>query len=97
MEIDAESPSDLIQLGDIQSKLTLSKLPLTLTQCKVKLLNSMQECFSLVFQAPLAAPPVQALYLLHHPVIGTAHIFLVPFKKTDEGLYYEAVFNRLLA
>ncbi len=72
-------------------------LTLTLTQCKVKLMNSMQECFSLVFKAPNDAPVAQALYRLHHPVIGSADIFLVPFKKTDEGLFYEAVFNRLIA
>jgi hypothetical protein len=69
---------------------------LVLTQCKVKLSNSMQECFSLVFQAPVEAPPVQGVYRLHHPVIGPADIFLVPFKKTEAGLYYEAIFNRLL-
>ena len=72
-----------------------STLPLILTQCKVKLANSMQECFSLVFQAPLEAPQAQALYRLHHPVIGSASIFLVPFKRTEAGLFYEAIFNRL--
>ncbi len=72
-------------------------MSLTLTQCKVKLMNSMQECFSLVFKAPTDAPQAQSLYRLHHPEIGTADIFLVPFKKTDEGLFYEAIFNRLIA
>ena len=71
-------------------------LPLILTQCKVKLANSMQECFSLVFQAPLEAPQAQSLYRLHHPVIGSASIFLVPFKRTEAGLFYEAIFNRLI-
>lgn len=71
-------------------------LPLILTQCKVKLTNSMQECFSLVFQAPAEAPQAQALYRLHHPIIGSASIFLVPFKRTEAGLFYEAIFNRLL-
>ena len=81
---------------DAQSEGSASTLTLVLTQCKVKLSNSMQECFALVYQAPVEAPPVQGVYRLHHPVIGTADIFLVPFKKTDVGLYYEAIFNRLL-
>jgi hypothetical protein len=81
---------------DAQSARSAPTLTLVLTQCKVKLSNSMQECFALVFQASVEAPPVQGVYRLHHPVIGTADIFLVPFKKTDVGLYYEAIFNRLL-
>ena len=72
-----------------------SMLTLTLTQCKVKLMSSAGMFF--VFKAPNDAPVAQALYRLHHPVIGSADIFLVPFKKTDEGLFYEAVFNRLIA
>jgi hypothetical protein len=73
-----------------------SSLPIVLTKCTVKLSNAMQECFSLVFQAPTTAPPMQGMYRLLHPVIGPADIFLVPFKKTEDGLYYEAIFNRLL-
>ena len=81
---------------DAQSARSAPTLTLVLTQCKVKLSNSMQECFALVFQAPVYAPPVQGVYRLHHPVIGLADIFLVPFKKTEVGVYYEAIFNRLL-
>ena len=82
--------------GEAQTDVSSTTLPLILTQCKVKLANSMQECFSLVFQAPLEAPQAQSLYRLHHPVIGSASIFLVPFKRTEAGLFYEAIFNRLI-
>ena len=95
MDTNPEIASGTFPLGETPSN-PLALQTITLTQCKVKLLNSIQECFSLVFKAPIDAPQVQALYRLSHPVIGTADIFLVPFKKTDEGLFYEAVFNRLI-
>ena len=84
-------------VSETQNSQPSNAMTLTLTQCKVKLANSIQECFSLVFQAPTDAPLAQALYRLHHPVMGSADIFLVPFKKTDEGVFYEAIFNRLVA
>ena len=96
MEPSSEVTSGANVSNQEQSVGSVSTLTLVLTQCKVKLSNSMQECFALVFQAPVDAPPVQGVYRLHHPVIGPADIFLVPFKKTEVGLYYEAIFNRLL-
>lgn len=95
MDTNPEIASGTFPLGEIPND-PGALLTLTLMQCKVKLLNSMQECFSVVFKAPTDAPQTQALYRLHHPAIGTADIFLVPFKKTDEGLFYEAIFNRLI-
>ena len=93
----ADVASGYDQNGEVHADVSPGSLTLVLTQCKVRLSNSMQECFSLVFQAPPEAPPVQGSYLLHHPVIGSSSIFLVPFKKTEAGLFYEAIFNRLLA
>ena len=71
-------------------------MPLKLVQYQVPLLNAVQECFSLLFQAPLHAPSEQSLRTLQHETLGELEIFLVPVKKTEEGLFYEAVFNRLL-
>lgn len=71
-------------------------MPLTLVQYQVSLLNAVQECFSLLFQAPLHAPSEQSLRTLQHETLGELEIFLVPVKKTEAGLFYEAVFNRLL-
>jgi hypothetical protein len=55
------------------------------------------EYFSLVFRS--ADPRVfpQQIYRLHHPELGTFDLFLVPIKRDNQGVYYEAVFNRLLA
>ena len=74
----------------------LKTLPLKLVQYQVPLLNAVQECFSLLFQAPLHAPSEQSLRTLQHKTLGELEIFLVPVKKTEAGLFYEAVFNRLL-
>ena len=71
-------------------------MPLKLVQYQVPLLNAVQECFSLLFHAPLHAPSAQSLRTLQHETLGELEIFLVPVKKTEEGLFYEAVFNRLL-
>jgi hypothetical protein len=71
-------------------------ISLTLVQQQVPLSNAVQECFTLLFQAPLHAPNEQSLRTLQHATLGELEIFLVPVKKTEEGLFYEAVFNRLL-
>jgi hypothetical protein len=58
--------------------------------------NPVQEAFSLMFRAPVDAPPFQNMFRLEHEKLGAMELFLVPVKKKDDGLYYEAVFNRLL-
>jgi hypothetical protein len=72
-------------------------LALELVQYKLKIETKMQECFALLFKAPLVAPPLQDTYTLQHAALGTLELFLVPVKQTDDGLFFEAVFNRLLA
>lgn len=59
--------------------------------------NSIQEAYSLMFRAPLDAPHHQNVYRLDHEKLGTFDLFLVPVKKKEDGLYYEAVFNNLLS
>ena len=59
--------------------------------------NEAQENFTLLFRAPLDAPQRQGIYRLEHNSIGAMDLFLVPVKKDDSGLYYEAVFNLLKA
>jgi hypothetical protein len=58
--------------------------------------TEVQECFSLLFRAPVDAPPVQSIYRLTNETLGAMDLFLVPVRKDDGGLYYEAVFNRFL-
>lgn len=53
-----------------------------------------QERFSLTFLAPLEAPVEQGIYQLEHEQLGTGRLFLVPIGRDENGLSYEAVFNR---
>jgi hypothetical protein len=70
--------------------------PLQLIECTFQLQSAIQECFTLLFQAPVDAPNEQALRSLRHQSLGELEMFLVPVKKNTDGLFYEAVFNRLL-
>src|ERR1051325_8205915 len=54
-----------------------------------------QEQFSVIFQAPPNAPPAQGLYQLEHAQFGTFGIFLAPVARVEQGLQYEAFFNRI--
>ena len=67
----------------------------TLIECQSLLSNEHQECYSLVFRGPADVPPVQNIYVLQHDKLGTLELFLVPIKKDDRGLYFEAVINHL--
>jgi hypothetical protein len=52
------------------------------------------EQFSLVFRAPADIPAEQRIYELEHEVTASFKLFLVPIRRTGEGLFFEAVFNR---
>ena len=54
-----------------------------------------QERFSIVFRGPREKPLQQGMYQLQHDQLGALELFLVPVGRDHEGLYYEAVFNRL--
>lgn len=51
------------------------------------------ESFSLIFRAPVSIPPVQSTYRVENAALGGMDMFLVPVKKDNDGLYFEAVFN----
>ena len=70
---------------------------ITLVEVKSLVSNKMQECFALLFRAPLDAPAEQQQFQIKHDTLGKMEIFLVPIKKDEGGLFYEAVFNKLLA
>lgn len=74
----------------------LPSASLQLEKLEVKTSSSIQECFSLVFRAPNEIPPAQQQFTLRHAQIGTHTFFLVPFRQDADGVYFEAVFNRLL-
>jgi hypothetical protein len=54
-----------------------------------------QEQFVLYFRAPLDAPPYQSIFQLEHAVLGAGALFLVPIRRDQQGVYYEATFNRM--
>lgn len=49
--------------------------------------------FSLIFVAPESARPHQGLYTVEHEATGALPILLVPIRRDDKGLYYQAIFN----
>jgi uncharacterized protein DUF6916 len=55
-----------------------------------------QEQFSILFRAPRNLPPTQGLYSVEHEKLGEFELFLVPVRQDKHGMYYEAVFNRLI-
>ena len=59
--------------------------------------NDVQENFTLLFRAQLDAIAEQGIYHLKHEKLGEMDLFLVPVKKDDTGLYFEAVFNLIKA
>jgi hypothetical protein len=55
-----------------------------------------QEQFSVLFRAPSEPVLRQGLFRVEHDKIGEFDLFLVPVRKDQDGLYYEAVFNRII-
>ena len=55
-----------------------------------------QESFAIQFRGPAAFVLPQRTYPLEHAALGTLEIFLVPIRRDEQGVYYEAVFNRLI-
>lgn len=54
-----------------------------------------QEYFSLTFLGNKDKILPQKLYDLEHEILGRGLIFLVPVGESENGIEYEAVFNRL--
>jgi hypothetical protein len=53
------------------------------------------EAFSLVFKGPAGRPLDQNTYRVRHDGLKPFNLLIVPFKRDDSGVYYEAIFNRL--
>lgn len=54
-----------------------------------------QRSFSIVFQGPPDMPLSQGMYRMEHDGLETIDLFIVPVGRSEKGLEYEAVFNRL--
>ncbi len=59
------------------------------------LISPGQERFSVVFRAPNQPFLSQGMRRLEHDQIGAFDLFLVPIGRDEQGIQYEAVFNRL--
>ena len=57
---------------------------------------SRQEMFSVVFRAQSNEVLAQKTHRLDHDRLGDFEIFLVPIGRDEQGVSYEAVFNRML-
>ena len=55
-----------------------------------------QETYSVVLRGPTSFLLPQRTYHLEHSEFGEIDIFLVPIKQDKDGVYYEAVFSRLV-
>lgn len=54
-----------------------------------------QEEFALEFRGPLEILLSQGIHNFSHDQMGRFEMFIVPIRQDKQGLYYEAVFNRL--
>ena len=53
------------------------------------------ELFALLFHGPADLALPQGTYTVKHDVFGKFRLFVVPASKTEKGLKYEALFNRI--
>jgi len=58
--------------------------------------NQDYERFSLLFAGPADKPLPQMLHPFSHDQLGAFQLFIVPIRRDQGKLYYEAVFNRLM-
>ena len=55
-----------------------------------------QVMFSLLFRGPFLPALAQQIYAFEHDGLGRFDLFIVPVRQDTQGLYYEAIFNRLV-
>jgi Domain of unknown function (DUF6916) len=70
--------------------------PMTVELFEVEELNysSRLEQFSVLFRGPKNPYLPQAIYSLEHPKLGKFPLFIVPIGPDEQGMCYQAVFNR---
>jgi hypothetical protein len=72
-----------------------AEFELTLIEFREITDDDFQETFSLLFLAPADFAANQGTYQMENDEMGSLDIFLVPIKRDDKGIYFEAIFNRL--
>ena len=73
---------------------TGESLQLVMTELREGISTPRQEAFSLTFRGPELPYLAQCSYPLRHAVFGAIDIFIVPIGRDEQGINYEAVFNR---
>ena len=73
-----------------------SSVEIELVEVEQRRSTPRQEQFSVVFRVPASVPAEQGVYRIKHDELGEVELFLVPYKKEGEDIYFEAFFNRLL-
>lgn len=58
--------------------------------------DSLQDIFSVAFRGPEEKALSQGTYQFDHTRMGAFQIFIVPYKKEQGFVFYEATFNLLL-
>ncbi len=95
----AVTHGDLVQNLATAFRITpVSTEPMELTLAQVSELRTSpgQEGFSIVFRGPVDRLLPQGIYTLTHDRLGAQEIFIVPVARDEQGISYEAVFNRLV-
>lgn len=57
--------------------------------------SAKQERFSIIFRGPKDRAIRQGTYSFEHDKLGTLELFIVPIGMEEDGVIYEAAFNRL--
>jgi hypothetical protein len=57
--------------------------------------SAKQERFSVIFRGPRDRGLSQGTYSFEHDKLGTLDLFIVPIGMEEDGVVYEAAFNRL--
>jgi hypothetical protein len=70
-------------------------VPLELISVTERNLSPQVENFSVIFRGPRGQSFAQRIHTLEHEKLGTFDLFLVPIGPDDNGMCYEAIFNRM--
>ena len=71
-------------------------IELLLTDVSELAIQERQQVFSIEFHGPANLMLPQRIYRLDHDVLGSFDLMIVPIRQDANGIYYEAVFNRLV-
>lgn len=74
-----------------------ASIEVELTNISPLLRTAKQEVFSITMRGPGSFVLEQRTFQFEHKEMGAFDLFLVPIAQDSQGVYYEAVFNRLVS